>query len=440
LIDSLTTPSVKNTFYYDQGGRLTDAFGAQRTSYSYDGMGNRLTANIGDRESYVYDAGTHHLTSVGGKSRSYDADGNTIGMTDRELVYDARGRLATAKVNGVVEMNYKHNALGERVEHSIAGNRTVTMFDEAGHWLGDYASNGVPFRQIVWLDDWPLVLVEGGRLYDIQSDHIGSPRVLVDRSANRVVWTWSIAGEPFGADRPDEDPDGDGKLFTFAMRFPGQQFDDVTGLNYNYRRDYDPHTGRYVQSDPSGLAGGSSTYAYANGNPLLLFDRHGYAATDAPGALESLIPVWGSGREAVNDWSEGRYASAAWNAGLAVTDVVPGKVLIGAACKGVLKVAKGSTSLLKTARNVPISDPGRVKEINKTLDRMSQGGPHPHAKDGTIFENKERKLPPGDYREYTVDTPGAPTRGLRRVVKDELTGRTYYTDDHYKNFVQIEGP
>jgi uncharacterized protein RhaS with RHS repeats len=42
-----------------------------------------------------------------------------------------------------------------------------------------------------------------------------------------------------------------------------------TGLFYNYYRDYDPQTGKYLQPDPIGLYGGSfSTYAYANGNPI----------------------------------------------------------------------------------------------------------------------------------------------------------------------------
>ncbi|WP_030560504.1 ribonuclease domain-containing protein [Streptomyces aureocirculatus] len=72
----------------------------------------------------------------------------------------------------------------------------------------------------------------------------------------------------------------------------------------------------------------------------------------------------------------------------------------------------------------------------RTLRLIDEGGPFPHAKDGTVFRNFEGELPRqarGYYREYTVRTPGERDRGARRLV----TGRedeTYYTDDHYASF------
>ena len=68
--------------------------------------------------------------------------------------------------------------------------------------------------------------------------------------------------------------------FVYNLRFPGQYYMPETGLNYNYFRDYDPQTGRYIESDPIGLAGGSlTTYGYAGANPISSKDPRGLVVT-----------------------------------------------------------------------------------------------------------------------------------------------------------------
>ena len=63
-----------------------------------------------------------------------------------------------------------------------------------------------------------------------------------------------------------------------SLRLPGQIEDEETGLHYNYFRYYDLSTGRYITSDPIGLAGGLNTYTYVGGNPLYLVDPLGLDA------------------------------------------------------------------------------------------------------------------------------------------------------------------
>ncbi|WP_275249823.1 phospholipase A2, partial [Vandammella animalimorsus] len=73
------------------------------------------------------------------------------------------------------------------------------------------------------------------------------------------------------------------------IRFPGQYYDQETGTHYNFHRDYDPSTGRYLQSDPIGLDGGINVYLYANGSPTLYMDHLGLE-TCGSGWNEKLVP------------------------------------------------------------------------------------------------------------------------------------------------------
>ncbi len=92
----------------------------------------------------------------------------------------------------------------------------------------------------------------------------------------------------------------------------------------------------------------------------------------------------------------------------------------------------------------PALPPFLPEQARQTIALIQRGGPFPHRQDGSVFGNREQRLPPrprGYYREYTVDTPGAGNRGARRIV----TGGTpptgwFYTDDHYETFRSFDVP
>jgi ribonuclease T1 len=94
------------------------------------------------------------------------------------------------------------------------------------------------------------------------------------------------------------------------------------------------------------------------------------------------------------------------------------------------------------AQSIALAD--LPKQGRDTYALILAGGPFPYEKDGTVFGNRERQLPAqkrGYYREYTVKTPYARTRGAKRIVcggsqavKPEVC---YYTEDHYASFKRI---
>jgi len=64
------------------------------------------------------------------------------------------------------------------------------------------------------------------------------------------VVVWQADYDPFGKATVNDDPDGNGIHVTNNIRFPGQYYDNETGLHYNYHRYYDPGIGRMASPDP----------------------------------------------------------------------------------------------------------------------------------------------------------------------------------------------
>jgi RHS repeat-associated protein len=117
----------------------------------------------------------------------------------------------------------------------------------------------------------------------LYADHLGTLRAVINTSGV-VGYTWPWLNNAFG-EQPMQGTN------MWYLRFPGQYFDEESGLFYNVNRDYDSSTGRYVQSDPVGLNGGLSTYAYAVSDPLSTFDSLGLRPLTA-GEVAMLTPIF----------------------------------------------------------------------------------------------------------------------------------------------------
>jgi len=284
---------------YDNLDRLTN-FGRTNTSntFQYDATGNRTTSDVGSGTSTdTIAAGSNQLASIttpagATTNRSYDADGSLTSDGAVTFTYSARGRMqSTTGSFGVTSYNY--NGIGQRVVKSgppiyVRTGSNYYDYDEQGHLVGEYAVNGPigggVFQETVYLGDLPVAVLKqvfkygnpsgmAPDIYYVYADHINAPRVITRVSDNTIVWRWDYT-DPFGVQHPNENPSNLGS-FTYNPRFPGQLYDQETNLFYNYFRDYDPQTGRYIESDPKGLSGGLNMYGYAGGNPVTRIDPNG---------------------------------------------------------------------------------------------------------------------------------------------------------------------
>jgi RHS repeat-associated protein len=275
------------TYVYDALNRLTGASLSSTLSlgYAYDAIGDRTQDAVnGAQTLYSYAPLTHRLTSktgASGATYAYDASGNQIVRDSVSLNYDARGRMTS--VSGGATASYVVNGRGERIQKSNGSATVRFVYDEAGRLVGEYDGSLVPIQEYVYLNELPVAVVRPAgandfSIYQLYADQLGTPRSVIDPTRNLEVWRWGLTGSAFGDHAADNDPDGDGVGFLLNLRFPGQYYDSEMGLNYNLNRDYDPTTGRYIESDPIGLWGGLNSYAYVNDNPLVASDPTGLKA------------------------------------------------------------------------------------------------------------------------------------------------------------------
>ena len=239
-----TTQIGTQTLGFDDRNRLSTR---GTTTFDYSGRGERVYKNV-------------PKASVG--------PGRPTGAMT--YAYLENGVLASEYAAYWQCVSHTTNAGNSVAQNKNAGEAPAAPICPTGSVLQSFWQ---PSADYIYLDNLPIAVVKAGQLYYIETDHLGTPREVIQPGAttasDTVVWKWDFFGSAFGENAPNP------QTITFNLRYPGQYFDQETGLNYNGFRDYEPGTGRYVESDPIGIYGGMNTYSYVSASPLAWLDIYG---------------------------------------------------------------------------------------------------------------------------------------------------------------------
>jgi RHS repeat-associated protein len=280
LKDTIGGVTTSYTYTFDTAGRLTGVKKSSSAiaSYSYDNNSNRLSITTPSvTVNATYDAQDRLLT-YGDASYSYTANGELASKTTGAQVttyqYDVLGNLVSVTLPGGTQLTYFIDAENNRVGKKINGVLVEGFLYDGNNVVAQLNTNNQIVSQFVYGSSAgsPDYMITGAITYRIFSDHLGSPRLVVDTSSGQIVER--IDYDEFGNVINDTNPGF--QPFGFA----GGLYDQDTRLVRFGARDYDASIGRWTAKDPIRFGGGDTNlYGYVLNDPINLIDPTGLEGT-----------------------------------------------------------------------------------------------------------------------------------------------------------------
>jgi RHS repeat-associated protein len=300
-----TAVLYKAAYTRDNLGRITilkDTIGGATTTYAYtyDSAGRLTTIKKGTAivAAYAYDNNSNRVsltTAAGTVNGTYDAQDRLLTYGTFSFTYSGNGDIAT-RVSGTQTTSYQHDAFGNlsgvtlpngtqvsyildpvnnRVGKKINGVLVSAFLYEGDSIVAELDGNNQLVTQFIYGSGshTPDYMVTGGATYQIFTDHLGSPRLVVDSTTGQIAER--IDYDEFGNVTNDTNPGF--QPFGFA----GGLYDQDTKLVHFDARDYDPTIGRWTSKDPILFnAGDTNLYGYVLNDPVNMEDPSGLEGED----------------------------------------------------------------------------------------------------------------------------------------------------------------
>jgi RHS repeat-associated protein len=271
-------------YVYDTAGRLTDVTknSVLIAHYSYDLNGNRLSvATPSGTVSGTFDA-QDRMLSYGTNTYTYTANGELLTKTDTatsevtQYTYNVLGNLTSVMLPNGDQIEYVIDGQNRRIGKKINGTLVKAfLYQDQLNPVAELDGAGSVVARFVYgsQSNLPDYVIKGGVTYRIVSDHLGSPRLVVNTSTNTVVQ--QIDYDEFGNVALDTNPGF--QPFGFA----GGLYDRDTGLTRFGARDYDAETGTWILKDPIRFGGmATNLYGYGLNDPINSVDPTGLLTLD----------------------------------------------------------------------------------------------------------------------------------------------------------------